>query len=212
MTIYEKQIDSGAAWFRSSNNKKLAGNVALSAFAIKYSTISRPLYVDIVANNIKKLDVIQDVILLETPSGFFIDRFKILDGVPIPLGNYDNSITYSAGYSMDYWFDEAQRTIYTVCGGISAFLSDSNNFIYDVHEFVIDENIHKKDTTLYFDISCQIINNVAPIKLCYNQDTNTFNVSTLFSVSAVNNINIFSANLKKVDKFFIHSLHVVMGN
>jgi hypothetical protein len=211
MTIYEKQNNSGEAWFRGSNNKKLAGNIALSGFGLKYSNISQTLYWDITANNIKKLDIIQDAIFLETPSGFFIDRFEILDGIPYPIGNYNNSITYADSYSMDYWFDENKRIIYTVCGGISSFPNDVNNFVYDIHEFSIDENIHKKDSTLYFDLSCAIIDNVEPIKLCYNQDTKIFNFSTVFSISAVNKINIFSVNLEKVDKFFIDSLNVVIG-
>ena len=212
MTIYEKQINSGAAWFRGSNNKKLAGNIALSAFGEKYSNISQTLYLDITANNIRKLDVIQDIILLETPSGFFIDKFEILDGVPVPVGNYDNSVLYSDSYSMDYWFDETEKKIYTVCGGISAFPNNSNNFIYNIHEFLIGENIYKKKATLYFDIICPIIDKVEPLKLCYNQDTKIFNMSTIFQISGISDINLFSANLENIDSFVIDSLNVVLPN
>lgn len=212
MTIYEKQNNSGEAWFRGSNNKKLAGNIALSAFGEKYSNISQTLYWDITANNIKKLGVIQDVIILETPSGFFIDKFEILDGIPAPIGNYNNSIIYSDSYSMDYWFDETDRKIYTICGGISAFPNDNNSFVYQIHEFTIADNLYKKNATLYFDMICPVIEKLEPLKLCYNQDTKVFNVSTLFSISGVSAINLFSANLENVDKFVIDSLTVVMPN
>ena len=167
---------------------------------------------DITANNIRKLDVIQDIILLETPSGFFIDKFEILDGVPVPVGNYDNSVLYSDSYSMDYWFDETEKKIYTVCGGISAFPNNSNNFIYNIHEFLIGENIYKKKATLYFDIICPIIDKVEPLKLCYNQDTKIFNMSTIFQISGISDINLFSANLENIDSFVIDSLNVVLPN
>jgi hypothetical protein len=213
MKIYEKQNNSGEAWFRGSNNKKLAGNIALSAFGEKYSNISQTIYSDITANNIKKLDVIQDVIILETPSGFFIDRFEISEGIPIPNGNYNNSITYSDSYSMDYWFDEINKKVYTVYGGISSFSNNINNkFVYDIYEFLISENIYKKMVSLYFDLSCAIIDNLDPLKLCYNQDTRIFNISTVFRISGVNEVNLFSANMKNFDNISIDSLKVVIPN
>ena len=212
MTIYEKQNKAGESWFRGSNNKKISGNLALSAFGEKYSNISSTLYSDILSNNIKKLDIIQDVIILETPSGFFIDKFQIADNIPVPIGNYNNSSTYDPTYSMDYWFDESKRKIYTIFGGISAFPNTNNNFVYNIYEFSISENLYKKSATLYFNISCPVIETVDPLKLCYNQDTNLFNISTIFHITGIDSINMFSANLGNGDKFFIDSLNVISPN
>jgi hypothetical protein len=102
MTIYEKQQNSGDAWFRSSTGRKYSGSVALSAFADKYFNISSNIYQDIASNVITKLDVIQDVLILVTPSGYFIDKFVLVDDLPHPSNNYNNSREFSGNYSMDY--------------------------------------------------------------------------------------------------------------
>lgn len=210
MTIYEKQNSSGNAWFRGSNNKKISGNIALSAFGEKYSNISPTLTWDITSNNIKRLDVIQDIIIIETPAGFFVDKFEIVDGLPIPTGNYDNSTTYPESYSMDYWFDESDRKIYTFCVGISSFIDTTNPFTYEIKEYDIKNDQYSRKSILHTDISGYLIDVLDPIKVCYNTDSHIFNVTTVFSISGASSFNIISTNIKRSETFEIDAVKIVI--
>lgn len=209
MTIYEKHNDAGIAWFRGSDGKKLAGNVSLSAFGEKYSTIEPTIRAAISGNNITHLDVIQDVLILKTSSVFFIDKFGIVDNLPVPISHYDNSIFLESSYDVDYWFDENKKCIYTISGGISAFPDYRNHFVYDIHIFDIIKNLYTKAATLYFNLSCPTIESLEPIRLCYNPDTKTFNLSTIFYISNVSDMNLFSINIKNSDKFVLDTFNVV---
>lgn len=207
MTIYEKQNNTGGnAWFKNTDGMNISCDIALSAFAVKYNTSS--VSGDLLNNDIKKLDVIQDVIFIETPTAFFLDKFKMVDGLPVPLNNYNNSQEFGSNCSVDYWFNERDNKIYT----FYARLSTNNLFFLDIKEYDIQKNTYLKKSNLSFEIKTDTVDYIQPIKICYNPDTRTYNLATIFKIIDSDELNMISLNIQKSDIYSIKSLNFVTSN
>jgi hypothetical protein len=206
MTIYEKQNNVGESWFRDVNGNKVNGIVALSAFSLKYSTISEQVYTDINTNQIVGLNTIQDVILIETPNCFIIDKFELLDGLPVPSNNYNNSYIFPTNYKAEYWYMESERKIYTFFGGLSA----SDTYAIKIYEFDILKNEYKNRADLIVTFTGGMyVENVDRFKVCYNKDTKLFNLSCLIYDDA-NSLSLVSINIKKKEVYELVSVNVVL--
>lgn len=205
MTIYEKQISSGEGWFKSSDNKKISCNMALSSFAKKYLTVAESLCNDLSSNIIKKMDIIQDIIFVETPNGYFLDKFEISGDLPIPLNNYDNHREFLTSESIDYWYEEKDKKIYTFLGKISS----SSIFSYEICQFDMLKNLYTVLDTLYANLSVMNITYADPIKICYNPETKTFNASNLVQIESLSSVNLLSVNFKNAEKMEISEVNVV---
>jgi len=191
LTIYEKQNDIGEAWFKSAAGKKIYINQALSAFYEKYFYISEDFSNQFNDNSLKRLDTIEDNLILESENGFFIEKYEIINNVPFPLNYQNNFIGLSANNKLTYWYDEIDREVKTFQVKISSYNNYQNKIYLCFKNYNIDNGEYIRKNTFSFSLSGEPITAIDCFKSCYNVDTNTYNITFLFNVD-----NIYTSNLK----------------
>lgn len=205
MTIYEKQTSSGELWFKNSSGQKLKGIKAFNNFFNKYEEISPIISSYLFSENVKNIDIIKDIIIIDTDGGFLIDKFTIIDNIPSPINNYNNSVQYEDSFSSHYWYDEINDIVFLVVGGLKNFPYTSD-YVLTVYRFNNKYNFLEKLNDIEFLIPIQNIKTLDPIKFCFNTDTKIFNVSQLFYELEKKDFNVLSINFDQfidIDKISI---------
>lgn len=203
LTIYEKQNNLGEAWFKTAKGKKFYINQALSAFYEKYFFISEDFASQFKDNSIKRLDVIEDNLIVETNNGFFIEKYEIINNAPFPLNYQNNFLSLSSNNAITYWYDEIDRELKTFQTQISSYYNNANQIVLTFKNYNIDLGEYTRKNIFSFSLSGESISSIDCFKSCYNVDTNTYNITFLF-----NDSNLYTSNLKfkknwEVDTVFL---------
>lgn len=203
LTIYEKQNTLGESWFKTAKGKKFYINQALSAFYEKYFFLSEDFASQFNENSIRRLDVIEDNLIIETTNGFMLEKYEIINDAPFPLTYQNNFINLSSNNSITYWYDEIDREIKTFQAQVSSYYDNKNEIILTFKIYNIDIGEYIRRNIFSFSLSGEPITAIDCFKSCYNVDTNTYNITFLF-----NNDNLYTSNLKfkknwEVDKVFL---------
>jgi hypothetical protein len=192
LTIKEKQEISGVGWFRNINGKKTVLSESLSAFSEKYFYVSPDFYQQLNFDSIKNLDVIRDILIIETSKGFLIEKFEIINEFPYPK-NYDNNlIMLSDFHKIDYWYDEISNEVIIFEVDKKYYENDLNVFEFLIKNFdILDGEIKRKQTfNLY--ISGESLSSIDVLKMCQNPDTGLYNLTFMFDFNmAVLYLNYF---------------------
>jgi hypothetical protein len=204
LTIYEKQNDIGEAWFKTAGGKKYYMIDVLSAFYEKYFFISQDFSTQFKDNSFKKLDIIEDTLLIETENGFFVEKYEILNGVPFPLNYQNNFISLSGLNEITYWYDEIDRELKTFQVQVSSYGQDINNIHLTFKIYNIDLGEYTRKNAFSFSLSGEVITAIDCFKSCYNTDTNTYNITFLF-----NDENLYTSNLKFTKNWDIDSVFFI---
>jgi hypothetical protein len=177
LTIKEKQDYSGVGWFRNINGKNTTFSEALTAFSEKYFYVAPDFYNQLNFNTIKGLDVIKDILILETPSAFLIEKFEIINDLPYPK-NYDNNLTeFSELHKIDYWYDEILDEIITFEIKKEEYVNNLNKFEFIVKNFDSQNGEYTRKESFNFYISGENLSAIDAFKMCYNPDTNIYNMN-----------------------------------
>lgn len=205
LTIYDKQNNIGESWFKTAGGKKYYINQALSAFYEKYFFISEDFSNQFNDNNLKKLDIIEDNILIESENGFFIEKYEIVNSVPFPLNYQNNFTTLSNTNRITYWYDEIDRELKTFQVQISSYEQDINKIYLTFKIYNIDKGEYIRKNIFSFSLSGETITAVDCFKSCYNVDTNTYNITFLFNTD-----NLYTSNLKLTKKWNIDNVFFIV--
>jgi hypothetical protein len=204
LTVYEKQNSLGEAWFKTAGGKKFYINQALSAFYEKYFFISEEFESQFKDNSIKKLDIIEDNLMLETTNGFFIEKYEMINNAPFPLNYQNNFITLSSNNSITYWYDEIDRELKTFQAQISSYYDNKNQIVLTFKIYNIDLGEYTRKNIFSFSLLGENITSIDCFKSCYNVDTNTYNITFLF-----NNDNLYTSNLKFKKNWEVNNVFLI---
>lgn len=204
LTLYEKNLQNGEIWIRTPNNSVLPAHEVLKNVFIKYKDIDpnitgEPDYQSFyeqlnTGNSYLRFDIIQDVIFVETAKGCIFDKIVYENNIIYPKTQDNNFITSLSAKRFgfpSYWFDENTQKIYIASNSVVDW-SGSNTWEepesgiinkYIIEEFDMETSI--LDVKCHFDLKIQFsvseyykeLPIVEPVKLSYNADTKTFNLS-----------------------------------
>jgi len=205
LTIYEKQNTIGEAWFKTAKGKKFYMHQALSAFYEKYFFISEDFASQFKDNSIKRLDIIEDNLILETNNGFFIEKYEIINNAPFPLNYQNNFTSLSSNNTITYWYDEIDRELKTFQAQISSYHDNTNQMVLTFKNYNIDIGEYIRKNIFSFSLSGESISSIDCFKSCYNVDTNTYNITFLF-----NDDNLYTSNLKFKKNWEIDSVFLIV--
>jgi hypothetical protein len=204
LTFYEKNLQNGELWIRTPNNTVLPAHEVLKNVFIKYKDADpnitgepgyRSFYDQLnTGENYLRFDIIQDVIFVENNRGCIFDQIVYENGIVYPKTQDNNFITSISSKRFgfpSYWFDEDDLKIYIASNSIvdwagSASWNETYSGItnrYMIEEFDMQTSI--LDVKCHFDLDIQYSITdmykefpiVEPLKLSYNEDTKTFNMS-----------------------------------
>lgn len=217
-----KSNKDGKIWIKDFNDNIISFNEAFSSVFIKYqkNEFSRSFYDTLSSNEILNYEVFYDSILLQTKSGFCIDRYKIENDKIAP---FDLKINYLNKNEISYWFDEQDYKVYifyflpddvvqvkshtTPDGELWYFKQISINFdfyVYDIKNNNLKKLINKKlkywfgnEVSKFENIPTKTPNIKSKPLLSFNPDTKTFNVSFTIKQNQFSEFGIISINFKK---------------
>jgi hypothetical protein len=204
LTLYEKNLQNGELWIRTPNNTVLPAHEVLKNVFIKYKDVdpnitNEPGYQSFyeqlnTGQSYLRFDIIQDVIFVETSKGCILDQITYENGIVYPKTQDNNFITSLSSKRFgfpSYWFNEDEHKIYiasnsTVDWAGSNTWEDAESGIvlkYIIEEFDMETSI--LDVKCHFNLKLQFsvldtykeLPIVEPVKLSYNEDTKTFNLS-----------------------------------
>lgn len=204
MSIFAKNSENGEIWLRKPDNTIFSANSALSAIYQKYESINSNFFLNLSSNQIKKFDIIYDVIYLETAAGYSFDKFEIDEYenfAPINLNN--NFQSYTTNTSNDFWFDDQTNRIYSFFGGLSG-----NTFHYRVDVYDSIKNTYSKKLEFTFDVGDVNVDVLEPMVVCYNDSTQTFNITSIFRYYNIET-NIVSINIIKKKSLEVNAINII---
>lgn len=204
LTLYEKNLQNGEMWIRTPDNQVLPAHEVLKNVFIKYKDVDpnitgEPSYQSFYdqlnqGNNYLRFDIIQDVIFIETSKGCIFDQIYVENNIVYPKtqNNYFITSLSSKRFGFpSYWYDEDEHSIYIASNSVvdwagSNTWENENSGItnkYIIEKFDMQESI--LDVICHFDLDIKYsvpdtyteIPIVEPVKLSYNDDTKTFNLS-----------------------------------
>lgn len=212
MKIFSSQFVDGELWLRSLNGNVEPATIVLSSIYIKYEPISTLFYNDLVKNMIVNFDVFYDSVYIETETGFIFEKIsQTFDGQLIPFQNNNNFIQKTQ-VPIDYWLNEDLYKIYFV--DIKCGIQSTTSFSYYVLIYEYDINTGVIKLLFKHLITLELIaadgwGGEIPIlekpKICYNKDTNRYNVSFIFRNNK-NKIGIISMNFSNIGEFVMEKL------
>lgn len=209
MSIYLKNSESGEIWLRKPDDTIFSAASALSSIFKKYEYSNNDFYLELASNQIKKFDIIYDVIYLETASGYSFDKFEIDENENFLPSNLNNNFqSISSNLSHNFWFDDYSNKIFSFYGGLSSVVGNENTFHYVISVFDSTRNIYTKKLDFAFKIEGDVIQIVEPMVVSYNSTTSTFNSSSIFRTSN-NQINLISINIIKNKSLEIDTIKIV---
>lgn len=204
LTLYEKNLQDGELWIRTPNDSVLPAHEVLKNVFIKYkdvdpNVIGEPNYQSFyeqlnTGQSYLRFDIIQDVIFVETAKGCIFDQIVYDNNIVYPKTQDNNFITSLSSKRFgfpSYWFDESEQKIYIASNNIVDWSGSSTwgeTKAGIVNEYIIEE--FNMETSI-LDVKCRFhlklefsltdyyteLPIVEPVKLSYNKDTKTFNLS-----------------------------------
>jgi hypothetical protein len=221
-SFYEKKLQEGEVWIRNSNGLVQTASEALSGVIEKYKSLTPDtflFYNQIMSGQqILRLDMIQDVIFIETREGNIFDKIVYRNN-QILAANQDNNFYKSLSANRtgfpDYWFDESNKKIYTSFHRVDYHLNNQITIGVVMEQFDMITNIF--DTKLYFtldftfdDISYGTrVPFIEPTKLCYNKATKDFNISYI-QRGPLKDFGLVSINILKDQKLEVKAINTLL--
>jgi hypothetical protein len=203
MSIYFNKQLPGQLWLRDLKNNISPSYDTLSSIFIKYQTISNTFYYDVSSNNINRFDVINDTLFVETSSGYIFEKFYIDEYSGIQPYNQMNLFNTRKNTTVDYWYNESQKSIYFTEIFYTTQPILANTFTFNIIFKKFDCSTGLASVILLEDISIKYLSAtnwdstkflLENPKLTYNPDTKTFNVSFILR-NSVGSFGLISLNI-----------------
>jgi hypothetical protein len=221
MNIYSEKNKTGELWTRNLDGKIQVSNESLSTIFNKYKQINIKFYNELINNKIKRFDLFYDSLFIETETGYIFEKI-VYQNNQISLYQNNNNFNLKGYYPIDYWFDELKFKVYIV--EIKATLQQED--IFDFYLILTEydcktgllKTVYKHNIILNFYNSknwgvnsANISKNEIPIvetpKICYNKDTNIYNISFIIRNNNINKMGIISINLINTGIFKTESIN-----
>lgn len=223
MSIYNNKFKNGQMWLRTLDGTIQQTYNILSSVFIKYQNLNQSFFNEISTNNILRFDVFYDNIFIETKSGYTFEKIffdqKTDSFIPFQYNSNFNLNTY---IPIDYWFDETNLKIYIAQIAATAQTYNAFNFYVIINEY---DCVMGEITELFksnFNISLNGANgwgttlnndiffaNINTPKICYNTDTNRFNISFDFK-NFDGEFALVSMDFSNNEQFTLESLNALM--
>lgn len=214
MSIYNDNINSGNFYVRKIDGQIDTSNSFLSSIYIKYENINNFFYNDLIDNRIKNIDVLYDVIFIETRNGYIFEKILTDDDNKIYPYNNNNLFTPIINTSPSFWFDDKKLVIYIADVIYGEQTSTSFNFFISIKEFDCKSGklfSSSKDQIIFNCSDTTNWGNFTPTleqpKFSFNENTKNFNLSFIFR-NKQNNIGIVSANFSHLKVFNLDKINL----
>jgi len=217
MSVYFNKQLPGQLWLRDLTDNVTPAYNSLSSIFLKYKTINNSFFYDLCSNNINRFDVIYDTLFVETSSGHIFEKFYVDEYSIVQPYNQINLFSTRKNTTVDYWYNESQRAIYSAEIFYSATPVLTNAFGFNLlfkkfdcstgldSVLLLENIVINYSKAKNWDITKFTIENP---KITYNPDTKTFNISFVlrnsvgtFGIISINILDISIPQISEVNGF-----------